>query len=443
MHPQSGHFGAVLLAVPLLLWPAFYNFYPLVFADTGTYLSQAVERYLGWDRPVFYSLFLLPLHATLTTWPVVIAQSCLAAYTLSLLQRVLLPALPPCRLLLYVAAAAGATALPWFAAQLMPDLFTPLLVIVTAVLCLTPEQLGANERRWLVLSAGFMIATQHSSLLLYPLLAGMLLPLRHCLGAGASLGRRGVLRTAAPLLLAIAALLTVNLAGRGRLTLSPYGNVYLLARMIYDGPALRTLQRDCPQAGWQLCRWYNTLPPDSDAFLWRIDSPARLAGGHVGVAAEANAIIRATLRHEPGAVALSVLRNTGRQMAAFATGDGLQPWPETVDPWIAREFPPREYAAYAAARQARGRLAVPGWMQALHETASVAGVVLCGAILVIGLRRRSVAAGFAAATLLALLINAAIAGSLSAVHDRYQARVMLLPPVVAMLGSTALLRGRT
>ena len=45
----------LLLPVSLLLWPAFYNTYPLVFADTGTYLDQALRGYAGWDRPPAYS----------------------------------------------------------------------------------------------------------------------------------------------------------------------------------------------------------------------------------------------------------------------------------------------------------------------------------------------------------------------------------------------------
>ena len=61
----------LVLAAILLLWPAFWNGYPLIFADTGTYLSQAIEHYAGWDRPIFYSLFLFPLHMTVTTWPAI------------------------------------------------------------------------------------------------------------------------------------------------------------------------------------------------------------------------------------------------------------------------------------------------------------------------------------------------------------------------------------
>ena len=82
---------AVPAAAALLLWPAVWNGYPIVFADTGTYLSQAIHLYAGWDRPVFYSLFMLPLHATVTLWPVVVVQALLAAWVLWLVCRVLVP----------------------------------------------------------------------------------------------------------------------------------------------------------------------------------------------------------------------------------------------------------------------------------------------------------------------------------------------------------------
>jgi len=120
--------ASFLLATLVLLWPALWNGYPIVFADSGTYLSQAVHRYLGWDRPVFYSLFLLPLHLTLTTWPIVIAQALLTASVLHLLCRVL-----DCRHWV-LPALAGVLALtswlPWLVCQVMPDVFTPLLVLV-------------------------------------------------------------------------------------------------------------------------------------------------------------------------------------------------------------------------------------------------------------------------------------------------------------------------
>ena len=434
--------AAVLLGAPLLLWPALYNGYPLVFADTGTYLSQAIEHYVGWDRPVFYSLFLLPLHLTLTTWPAITAQAVLTAHTLQLGQRALLPAASPYWLIPLLAGASVATALPWFAAQLMPDVFTPLLVLALAILIFVPERITERERCWLALVAAFMIAAQHSSVPLAAALLLVLVPLRRRLGAALPLRRTDAWRLVGAPLLAVLALASVNLAARGRLAIAPYGNVFLLARVIYDGPGLRTLQRDCPRAGWRLCPWRDHLPPTSDAFLWQPDSPALLAGGHKALAAEADAIIADTLRNEPGAEAAAVLRNLRQQLGQFATGDGLHAWPQTVEPWIARDFPRFEHAAYAASRQSRNRLAVPAWMQTLHAATALGGVAGCVVLLAAGLHRRHVAAGFAAAVLLAVLANAAIAGGLSTPHHRYQSRIMLLAPLVAVLGGAALLRDR-
>ncbi|MGH7211361.1 MAG: hypothetical protein ACREF1_07870, partial [Acetobacteraceae bacterium] len=114
-HRASGAVVPILLAAALLAWPAILNGYPLVFSDTGTYLSQALNHYLGWDRPVFYSFFLLPLHMGLTTWPVVAAQALIAAWVLRIVCRTLLPARPGWWLAAAALVLSVATSLPWLA----------------------------------------------------------------------------------------------------------------------------------------------------------------------------------------------------------------------------------------------------------------------------------------------------------------------------------------
>ena len=439
----SSAVAPIVLSAALLLWPALLNGYPIVFDDTGTYLSQAVHHYVGWDRPVFYSLFLFPLHLTITTWPAIAAQALLAAHTLHLARRVLLPAISPWWLLPFVAALAATTALPWFASQLMPDVFTPLLVLVLTLLLFTPERLSRNEHAWLALFAAFMIAAQQSSVPLSLALLLALTPPRRILGAAVPAGRAGLVVLAAPPLLAMTALVSVNLIADGRAALFPYGNVFILARVIYDGPGMDVLRRDCPGAGWRLCGFLDRFPATSDQFLWRPDSPILLAGGHKVVSAEADAIIAAGLRAEPGAALRAWLHNGIVQLGRFASGDELHACPTTVTPWILRDFPQFEHAAYAAARQTNNRLAVPAWMQTLHAVVALSGIAGCGVVLIVALRRRHVAAGFAATVLLAVLANAFIAGGFSTPHHRYGSRVMLLAPAVALLGGIALVRKRT
>ena len=117
-----------------LLWPAVWNGYPIVFADTGTYLAQAIHRFAGWDRPVFYSVFMLPLHATVTLWPVVVVQAVVAAWILWLVCRALLPQISRAAFVGGTAILAVATWLPWMVSELMPDVFAPLLVLVVCLL---------------------------------------------------------------------------------------------------------------------------------------------------------------------------------------------------------------------------------------------------------------------------------------------------------------------
>jgi heme A synthase len=121
----------------------------------------------------------------------------------------------------------------------------------------------------------------------------------------------------------------------------------------------------------------------------------------------------------------------------FATGDGLHAWPATVTPWIERDFPRVEADAYAASRQNTAGLEPPSWLQALHTATALIGIAGCLVACVASGRRRSTASGLAWATLVALLANAAIAGGLSGPHDRYQSRIMWLPPLVAALGIAA------
>jgi hypothetical protein len=438
------HSAAILVAASLLLWPAFWNVYPLVYSDTGTYLTQAIHRYLGWDRPVFYSLFLYALHLQRTLWPPIVAQAILAAWLLHLLRRVLLPGGSAWLLPVLAAFLAALTSLPFVVSQLMPDVFTALLVIAMALAILAPERLSSAEAWLLVPLTGFMIVAHQSHVALSFILLLCLLPFRHALGAKITPGRaRGWLwRAVLPLPLACLALIAVNLIGHGRASLSPFGNVFLLARLIYDGPGRVALEQHCPQSGWRLCSALGRLPPTSDDFLWHANSPMAELGGAKILSAEANAIILTAIRESPFAVLRGAAANAAAQLARFATGDGLRPWPDTVTPAIVRDFPKAEAAAYAAARQQRGDRPpqassdgsfLPAPFIELHNVAAGAGICSAFLVLIQGLRRGHIAAGFAAGALLAVLANAVITGALSGPLDRYQSRIVWLPLAVTFL----------
>jgi hypothetical protein len=417
---------AVLLAGAMLAWPAAWNGYPLVFADTGTYLGQAIMHYLGWDRPPFYSLFLHALHWRVTLWTVPLAQGLIAAHLIALVLRVL-DRLGPGPLLAAAAALAAATGLPWFAAQLMPDVFTGLLVLALWLLGFAGSRIGRFERIYLFLFSAGAIACHLTHL---PLSLGLALVGGGvaALAAGPAGGLRTAGRMAAPAALALAALLAANGLAHKRLAVSPFGSVFLAARLIEDGPALHALDAHCAVERWQVCALRAQLPVPANDFLWPPDGPLRgVLGGGKAWAAEASEIVSATLEEAPLGVAAAALRNALVQFGMLATGDGLNAWRGEPGPEpLIRTFFPREAEPYAGSRQSAGRLRGDAAAVApLHVTLAWAGLF---ALPLVALARWRQGAAFALCVLVlaAGLGNAVLTGALSGPNERYQARIAWL-----------------
>ena len=224
-------------------------------------------------------------------------------------------------------------------------------------------------------------------------------------------GSRRWLLIVLPPALALLSLCSVNLAAHGRFAISPFGNIFLLARVIYDGPGMAVLRRDCPAAHWRLCPFLDSFPPLSDDFLWTHDSPLNRAGGPKIVSRDAGGDHPGRLLADPVGEARAGLANTLEQMTGFASGDGLNPWPAQVSPTIERYFPAREQAAYASARQQAGALSVPPLLSRIHAIVALVGVIACALLLPVAFRRRAPCAGFLLAVLLALPVSAAITGA--------------------------------
>ncbi len=433
--------AAIAAAAVLLSWVSFYNGYPLVFSDTGTYLGQALQRYLGWDRPVFYSFLLLALHWSITLWPVPLVQGGIVAWLVWLALRCLgAPGL--WRFAAVTLFLAVATSLPWFVSWIIPDVFTGVVALGLWLLGAVPERLGRGERLVLVLLTTGAIAVHQSHV---PLAAGLVIVLvagRLLLGLAFPGGWRDAAGLVLPVLAAAGALVLVNLVGLGTASLSPGGANFLLARMLYDGPAAATLVEACPEKAWRLCAYLAELPPasnrfpSSDHFLWSPESPFARMGHPRAFAAEASEIVAETLRRHGAWQAERMAANTWAQLSRFQTGQGtdLAPWLGVPGPEpLIAEFLPGDLAAFRGARQAQRTLGLLRPASLLHQTVIVVSVPLAVAAAILFHRRRERAGVLLVLAIFAALFgNAVLAGGLSAVHDRYTARLAwLLPFVVA------------
>jgi hypothetical protein len=314
----------------------------------------------------------------------------------------------------------------------MPDAFAPAVLLALLLLGFSRDALSRAEAAALGVLAALGIAAHLSHLpLAVAMLAIVLLLTRRVAPA---------LRVALPIAGAVAMLLGTNLWGHGRAVLSPHGATFLLARLQADGPAARVIRDRCPDAGWYLCAFADRLPMDSDDFLWRSDSPVnrapdgtpRFLGGAL-LSTEAGAIVRETLRAHPIEVARAMLGNALRQLVIAGAGDTLvnDHLAAAVRPRIAEAFPPRELAAFDASLQARGLLpAAIAPILPIHAPVLLLGAALALAALWRGdsLRRRLIIG-----LLIGVAANAFATGALSKPHQRYEARILWLVPVVAAL----------
>jgi hypothetical protein len=425
--------AAIIAGGLLLVWPAFLNGYPLVFIDTVSYLLHTTQPEVPWDKTQAYGPFLHLFHWRVSLWPALLAQGLVASHLVWLAQRTARGAATPAMHLAVCAALALLTAAPWTVATLMPDAFTALAPL--CLLLLGFGRLTRIEAGWVTLLGALGIAVHLSHL---PTALALVL-----LVALITRSPAPILRAAAPLALALGFLAASNLLAFGRATLSPHGAVFLLARLQDDGPAAATIRARCPASGWHLCAFADRMPMDSDTFLWDGTSPLnrnadgtpRPMGGVAG-AAEAREIIAATLGDHPIQVALAMLRNTLRQLTLNAADDtlGNDHLALSARRGIAMAVP-GELAAFDAGLQMRGELparAAP--FLAPHVPVLLVSLAVAFFLLWRAVRSGDRArAGLLAGALIALLANAAAAGALSRPHDRYQARIAWLLPLVVLV----------
>jgi hypothetical protein len=430
----SRRVGAILLGAALLLWPAYLNRYPIVFSDTGAFLAQTVVPLMIWDKPWIYGPFAWLFHQHVSLWGTVAAQAVIVSHLVWLLARVLGRAAPGRHVAICAALALFTTA-PWSVALAMPDILSPVAVLCAALLGWGWDRLHRAERAWLPLLGAVATASHLSNL-----------PVIFALVVLAALLRRwmAMARVALPLLGAVVLLLATNWVGHGRLALSPHGATFLLARLVADGPAARTIAARCPEARWYLCAFALNLQRDSDVFLWEPDSPVNrdpqggpIFLGGARLSTEASEIVAETLRREPLTVAVQAMANFARQLTLTRIGDVLAQYHVggSVRPRLEEGFPAAELRAYDAALQQRDWLRVEArlvesWHPALLLLATPFALLALWRGWKAGDRR---ATGLMLCLLVGVLGNALATGALSKPHHRYQARIAWLVPLAAVL----------
>lgn len=428
---------AILCLAPIFLLPALWNGFPFIYFDTGAYVFEGLGGHFMVERSPVYSLFLHFAGAGTSLWIIAVLQAFAVSFVMTETARAIAPRTTFGVFLLIAVALSIGTGLPWYIGQIEPDCFTAVLALCIYLLAFHMRELG-RPRAAAMSALGAFAAAAHPSHLI---LAGFLFVT--LLVAKALLWLRGSSKWPRPWLFApacvciagVALTLAANYHYKREFFLSRAGASFVFARMLQDGIVMRLLDDTCPQSGYVLCRWRDSLPATGDAWLWTPNSPFFKLGHFEGTAAESGRIVRDALLRYPMMQIEKAAADAAIQFGRFGTGEDIKPQQWALAP-VLELCLPAQMPAYFSARQQRGRI---DFRMISAFDVGVGWLALAGlaAMLATTIRsRRRVQSTLLGFVLVTLIGNAAICGILSGPHDRYQSRLMWIVPFAVLLAAS-------
>jgi hypothetical protein len=432
----------VVLTACALAWPMYWNGFPLVFNDTGVYIASALEHYVPWDRPIFYSVFLAVAGKAASLYAAVLVQSLLAAYVIVMFHRAFTErdtALAP---LWPLSILAIATPLPWLVSWLIPDFPAGLAILILFMFLFLRHKL---DRATSIVLAGvlYFALVTHTGTFLVSVLA---LPLLLAIGWAArrTFSRRGLVEVLVVAVAGYLSLAGVNAIAYKRWTINVGSQAFLLNRLIGSGLMQPYLAKACErEPDLLLCPYREEINGlvGTDDFLWGKGQLAFRTGATLTNAVEARALVVQTVADSPWQVAAVMVRDAARQFAmagtpcgsASSSGDCFAPYEEGeyVQTRLEAHYS-QAFEKSLASRQQRSELGYSSFLP-VHKVVFWLFLVATLGVLILGQRRGDrLVMVLAMYVLCVLALNAFVHGSLSGPVPRYQAKLGWLVVLVAV-----------
>ncbi len=408
-------------------------------------------------RSPFYGLFLYIVGGFGTLWAVVLLQALTAAWLLRVVTRWTLPDHADRAYWGLIVFLAAGSSLPFFVDFAMPDLFGGLGYLAGILLIVATDRLSRFDRicLWMLVSVACVFHQANAPVIVCVAIIGWAL-LGRVRGSRREIAKRALVVLSAPII-AVLATATAHDAFR-RDTGYVLGNPpFLMSRVLLDGPGKEYLDATCPSGvSSALCSLKDRPMTQEDDVLWRP------VGGVFGSADYAMRrrlqkdempFVMASIKFDPWLTGKAALTNWMLQAAMVFVDDPLGnpgkylAHPNTDGAALKHLEPTLQPCATADAcyripiRQLRWDL------MALHVSIVILSLIAMGWCGFVSVRRLETSRQDGADThhlrmvlnaggliLAGVMINAAVFGILSGPYARYQARIIWLVPMAAILG---------
>lgn len=424
-------FVTILAGTFILMLFALYNNFPILAGDTASYILSGFTLKVPEDRTIFYGLFIRGTSLGVSLWLTIFCQCLLLCYSLVKFTGKVVPGATGAHSIALLLGTSLLTICGWFAGQLMPDIFTAILI-----LCSTNFLLFENDRteKAILFVLILLSALVHSSGLAILILFLILFLARAILRSrlGKDLGK--TVSMASICFLAWLSISLSNEIGGNGFTTSRSTHVFVMGKLVESGVLKMYLDENCANKNYNICPYKDSLPPLAWEFHWDGKSPLQKTGGWEANKKEYNAIIGdmfSNPKYWP-IIAYKSIEATARQLALFNIDEVYTlPWTvfdesSIVYEMVARYFP-HEANQLKPSRINAKALNIPfynGLFSLVIVLSSMAALLLLK-----GQYKREYinVIGFIAVF---VLLNALITACLSSVNPRFNSRIIWLIPFI-------------
>ncbi len=262
----------VLFGGLLLCFQGFFNKYPLLYFDTGTYVMSGFSGIVPFDRPLTYGLFLRHTSLSETLWLVIFAQgiivSLLIYYFLKYFLRskhLLLFHTSLCIFLVFF------TGLSVNVSQLIPDIFALVFIMALALLLLV-DSLSKRDLGIIIFLTWLGIIMHNShSLIAFGIL--LLVSLYAFWNKKSGISRKQLILGWAISFIGLFSIPSIHYVVGNEFVTSKGSHLFIMARLVESGIVDLFLADNCDKKEYWLCEYQGKIPTE---LIWDLKhSPVR------------------------------------------------------------------------------------------------------------------------------------------------------------------------
>ncbi len=441
-----------IITVLILSSIAFYNKFPLVYSDSGTYLDTSISLYPPIDRVFGYSLFIRIVTWQATTWTIILFQNLIISYIIFIFLKLFIKNRQLYLIhFISINVLLLCSSLCWISCQIMPDIFIPAIVLVLMVFLLQEKLNRKNYFIYSLLIVLFLISHLANILLFFPVLMsiGIIFLIKRPHHDILIIIKRRFYVLLITGIISVLFIMIYNFAYTKSFKLSTSSNVFLTAKFNDTGLLKQFLDDNCISNNeYVLCKYKDSLPESSNGFLWGSRSP--LHGykepdeivEHWLYADSAYAPIVKGILLTPAyypKLVNDAVKYTWYQLISFKTTAGEVALGKNSAPYYPyRDHYKNELKPFLHSLQNTGELRSGTFQKISHITVFLSLIIILTGLFFV--KQNFTIKSSTIIIALSILLNAFISANFSVVEDRYQSRIIWLIPLLAIVYSVLIIK---